>query len=383
MTAGPTLAPPSALEQCWEPADHAFPVAELDAFCVWAAAKGASDISFQTGAAAMVEVDGRLLQATHGTLDGVALSAIAERINGPASDSILRSGVPVDCSHTVRLTRTRSLRLRVNMAPVHVDDAFGINITMRVLPDRIPTLAELAIEAEIVEAFERCQGLVLVTGVPGSGKSTLLAAGTRHLLENGAGRIHAYEAPIEFVFDSIEASGALMSSSEIPRHVRSFAEGLRASLRRRPSAVIVGEARDRETVEAVVRAADFGIAVFTTAHTIGVAATIRRLLAEFAVLERAERGAALIDQAALVVTQCLFPSPAGGRTAIREWLTFTPALKAELLERPQESWPGRIEAELRQTGNDLEAAAAAAFERGRLFEADLRRVRASTARSAP
>ena len=134
-----------------------------------------------------------------------------------------------------------------------------------------------------------------MTGVPGSGKSTLLAAGTRRLLEHGAGRIQSYEAPIEFVFDHIEGDGALMSSSEIPRHFQSFADGLRSSLRRRPAAVIVGEARDRETVEAVVRAADYGIAVYSTAHTIGVAATIRRLLAEFPAGERAERGAALID----------------------------------------------------------------------------------------
>ena len=102
----------------------------------------------------------------------------------------------------------------------------------------------------------------------------------------------------------------MMSSSEIPRHFASFAEGLRASLRRRPAAVVVGEARDLETVEAVVRAADYGIAVYTTAHTIGVAATIRRMVAEFPPAERAERGAALVDQINLVVTQCLLPKPA-------------------------------------------------------------------------
>ena len=78
-----------------------------------------------------------------------------------------------------------------------------------------------------------------------------------------------------------------------------------------PAAVIVGEARDRETVEAVVRAADYGIAVYSTAHTIGVAATIRRLLVEFPAGERAERGAALIDAMNLAVTQVLAPNPAG------------------------------------------------------------------------
>ena len=95
------------------------------------------------------------------------------------------------------------------------------------------------------------------------------------------------------MFDHIEGNGALMSvPRRSPVHFQSFADGLRSSLRRRPAAVIVGEARDRETVEAVVRAADYGIAVYSTAHTIGVAATIRRLLAEVSFRRacRARRG---------------------------------------------------------------------------------------------
>ena len=78
---------------------------------------------------------------------------------------------------------------------------------------------------------------------------------------------------MEFVFDSLPQGGALVSSSEIGRHCTSFAAGLRSSLRRRPAAVVIGEARDRETVETAIRAADTGIAVFTTTHTVGVAET--------------------------------------------------------------------------------------------------------------
>ena len=218
--------------------------------------------------------------------------------------------------------------------------------------------------------------------MPTWGKSTLLAAGTRRLLESGAGRVQSYEAPIEFVFAGIGGDGALMSSSEVPRHFPSFAEGLRASLRRRPAAVIVGEARDRETVEAVIRAADFGIAVFATAHTIGVAAAIRRLLAEFPADERHERGAALIDVMTLVVTQMLLPNPKGGRTAIREWLAFDGALKAALMEVPQERWPVLIAEALRRTGNDLASAAETAWRQGRIGEADRRRVLTATAGAA-
>ena len=155
--------------------------------------------------------------------------------------------------------------------------------------------------------------------------------------------------------------------------------------------MIVGEARDRETVEAVVRAADYGIAVYSTAHTIGVAATIRRLLAEFPAGERAERGAALIDAMNLAVTQVLAPNPAGsdrstpergGRTALREWLVFDDRLKAELLELPQTGWPARIEAALAATGNNLAAAAGLAFAEGRIGPDVHRRYRAAAADGA-
>ena len=367
---------------CWEPAAHGFPVERFDEFLLWAAEGGASDISFQTGAPPFVEIGGTLRRAGGAELDGVVMGRLVEAIYGATGDGILRSGRAVDCSHAVGVARGVYRRYRCNLSPVQVAQGFATNITLRVLPDAPPTLDELGIEAEIVDAWEICAGLTLVTGVPGSGKSTLLAAGTRRLLERGAGRIQSYEAPIEFTFDRIAGDGALMSSSEIPRHFSSFAEGLRSSLRRRPAAVVVGEARDRETVEAVVRAADYGIAVYSTTHTIGVAATVRRMVAEFPAEERAERGAALIDVMNLIVTQVLVSNPAGGRTALREWLTFGPALKSALLELPQAGWAGRIAEELEGTGNYLAVAAEAAFREGRIEASDYRRLRsAATDRS--
>ena len=364
---------------CWADADYAFPVAGLDCFLLWAAECGASDVSFQTGAPAFIEVDGILRRATGAVLDGVAMGRLCARVFDDTGEGILRSGRAIDCSYAVASGKRAFRRFRCNLSPVLAGQRFGINLTMRVLPDVPPTFADLGIEPEIAAAWELCRGLTLVTGVPGSGKSTLLAAGARRLLESGAGRVQSYEAPIEFVFDGIGGDGALMSSSEVPRHFPSFAEGLRASLRRRPAAVIVGEARDRETVEAVIRAADFGIAVFATAHTIGVAAAIRRLLAEFPAEERHERGAALIDVMTLVATQMLLPNPAGGRTAIREWLRFDGALKAVLLEAPQTRWPGLIAGALRRTGNDLASAANRAFGAGLIGETDQRRVLAASA----
>ena len=358
----------------WPEAAHGFPEEKLDRFLLWAAERGASDIAFQTGAPAFVEIDGRLARATAAVLDGAAVGRLCERLYDATGAGLLRAGRAIDCSYAVAVGRGASRRFRCNLAPVQGAGGFAVNVTLRVLPGTPPTMEELGIEEEIVAAWDLCKGLVLVTGVPGSGKSTLLAAGTRRLLEQGAGRIQSYEAPIEYVFDGIGGDVALMSSSEVPRHFPSFAEGLRSSLRRRPAAVVVGEARDRETVEAVVKAADFGIAVFSTTHTVGVAATVRRMLAEFPARERAERGAALIDAMTLVVTQVLLPSPRGGRTALREWLTFDAGLKAVLLESAQATWAAKIALALEGSGNDLAAAAGRAFGEGSIGEDGYRRI---------
>ena len=369
---------PGAGQAYWPDAEHGFPAEKLDDFLLWAGALGASDIAFQTGSPAFVEIDGRLVRATGAALDGAVMGRLCELLHDATGEGLLRAGRAIDCSHTVVLGRGLSQRFRCNLAPVQGAGGFAVNITLRVLPGRPPSFAELGIEDEIVRSWDLCRGLTLVTGVPGSGKSTLLAAGTRRLLERGAGRIQSYEAPIEYVFDGIATDTALMSSAEIPRHFPSFAEGLRSSLRRRPAAVVVGEARDRETVDAVVRAADYGIAVFSTAHTVGVAATVRRLLAEFPTHERAERGAALIDAMTLVVTQVLLPNPKGGRTALREWLVFDAGLKAALLESRRQAWPAKIAAALAATGNDLAASARRAHAGGLIAEDALRRILAGS-----
>ena len=375
----------------WPEARHVFPVERFDAFLLWAAKLGASDISFQTGAPAFIEVDGRLARATGASLDGVALGSLCERIFDATGEGILRGGRAIDCSHAVAEARGVFRRFRCNLAPVQAAGGFAVNITLRVLPGAPPSFEELGIEDEIVEAWDLRRGLTLVTGVPGSGKSTLLAAGTRRLLERGAGRIQSYEAPIEFVFDHIEGNGALMSSSEIPRHFQSFADGLRSSLRRRPAAVIVGEARDRETVEAVVRAADYGIAVYSTAHTIGVAATIRRLLAEFPAGRARRARAALIDAMNLRSPRVWRRTPVGSdRRHFGTGRAHGAARMAGLRRPPQgrtagaaaTGWPARSEVALAATGNNLAAAAGRAFAEGRSDRTWHRRYRAAAADGA-
>ncbi len=137
----------------WPAAAHGFPVEELDGFLLWAAEAGASDIALQTGETARMEIDGRLVTATASALDSAAMGAVARELAGETAETVLRSGQPVDCSHAARTSRREARRFRVNMSPVQVRHATGINISIRILPDHVPTFDELAIEDPIREAW--------------------------------------------------------------------------------------------------------------------------------------------------------------------------------------------------------------------------------------
>ena len=108
----------------WEPASHFFPTEKMDDFLVWAWREGASDVVFQVGAPALIEVDGRVRRGTNAVLDGVVLGEIAERLYEGSAVGSLLSGGAVDCSHAVSLERGRDIRFRCNLSPVPGEQQF-------------------------------------------------------------------------------------------------------------------------------------------------------------------------------------------------------------------------------------------------------------------
>ncbi len=354
------------LRQTWGDEPDRFTEGHVDPFLLWCVKQGSSDISFQTNRPVYNEIAGTLYPATYRALDAADMSAIIARLYGTEALAILAGGADIDISYEVMKDRWTRTRFRVNMTAILADGRDGCQITMRSLPASPPTMKQLNIEQDIIANWKPRQGLVLITGPTGSGKSTLLAAGNRMLIESphGCGKMLTYEAPIEFTYDSILSKRSLVAQSEIPRHLPSFAAGVRNALRRKPEIILVGEARDRETIAAAIEAGQTGHAVYATAHTTGVAATVRRMISTFEPSERNERAYSLMETLRLIVTQTLVPKIGGGRVALREYLVFNEEVREKMLNMPFDRWSYELMQMVPKLGRSMEQVAKKVFDEG-------------------
>lgn len=317
------------------PAEPArFEPRHLDDLLIYCEQHHASDITVQTNAPIMAEIYGRLHTITRRQLSNAEVGELINGLYGPNGTTQIMRGEDIDTHHEIRPNRNVRLRYRVNGTGCHVDGHEGIQITIRSIPTTPPLLEALDLPESILSAIAPDDGVIYVTGATGSGKSTLLAAMIRHLAEDPDShrKILTYEAPIEFVFDELKTPSALVSQSEIPRHLPSFAAGVRNALRRKPRLILVGESRDPETITAVLEAALTGHPVYTTLHSNGVAETVRRLVNSFAAEERNGRTIDIIETMRLVIWQQLVPCTNGSRVALREYLNFNQTIRDTLLD---------------------------------------------------
>ncbi len=358
------------VKETWPDEPSRFSQTDLDGFMSWCISKDSSDITFQTNRPVFNEIHGVLYPATYRPFDATDMASVVTQMYGSEALAMLTGGRDIDIAYEVMIDRYNRFRFRVNMTAILVDGRDGIQITCRALPNTPPTMADLSIEQEIIDAWHPRQGLVLVTGPTGSGKSTLLAAGNRMLIESthGCGKMLTYEAPIEFTYDSVQSNRSLVSQSEIPRHLPSFAAGVRNALRRKPEIILVGESRDRETISASIEAGQTGHTVYSTVHTTGVAATIRRMVSTFEPSERSERAFSLVETLRLIVTQTLVPKIGGGRMGLREWMEFSEPVRERLLNMDFEKWSYEVMQMVPLLGQTMEKSAQNAFEAGLIEE---------------
>lgn len=330
----------------------------------------ASDITIQTGTPIFAEVYGRLIKITNRSLSNTELGDLINSIYGPNATTQLLSGKDIDTHYEFRPNRGVRYRYRVNGTACLVEGHDAIQITLRTIPTTPPKLETMNLPQNILEAIAPQEGIVFITGATGSGKSTLLASIIRELIENEEShrKVLTYESPIEFVYDEIDTISAVVSQSEIPRHLPNFADGVRNALRRKPRLIMVGECRDAETISAALEAALTGHPVYTTLHTSGVSETMRRLVTSFSGEERLGRTIDILETIRLCIWQKLVPTVDGKRVALREYLVFDEEVRDALLEGDPNEITSLTRKLVRQRGQLMTIDAKNKFEAGIISE---------------
>lgn len=223
----------------------------------------------------------------------------------------------------------KKARFRVNV----FSQKNNISTVLRKLPTKIPTISSLNLPEITNKMSSELNGLILVTGATGSGKSTTLAALLNKINHERAIHAVTLEDPIEFVHPHIKST---FNQREQGNDFDSFASGLRAALRQAPKVILVGEMRDRETMEIGLTASETGHLVLSTLHTVDAGSTINRCLGMFEHDEQPQIRNRLVDTIRWIVCQRLLPKIGGGRVAAFEIMGMNLRTKEVILNGESE-----------------------------------------------
>lgn len=285
-----------------------------------------SDLNFTAGKPLQVETYGELtpvdMKPTLKTLTPFQTEVIALNLIGRDRrliESLLQEG-SCDLSYSL----PGKARFRVNV----FSQSGNYSIVLRQLETKVPTIKEMGLP-EIFHkiALER-NGIVIFTGATGTGKTTSLAALLSEINKDKAVHIITLEDPIEYIHSHKKAT---FNQRELGKDFSTFATGLRAALRQAPKVILVGEMRDRQTIEIGLSAAETGHLVFTTLHTVDAGQTINRILGMFSIDEENQIRIRLADTLRWVVCQRLLPKLGGGRVAAFEILGTSLRVKDAIL----------------------------------------------------
>jgi len=273
-----------------------------------------SDLIFSPGRPPQVELTGELQGVSIPGLERLTpphIKAMADLMlldNEQGLETLEKRG-STDISYSV----SGLCRFRVNIFRQRGTYA----IVMRVIPTTPPNWKDLNLPAAVMNAAELKNGLVLVTGPTGSGKSTTLAAIISLINSTKKYHIVTIEDPIEFIH---EHNLSTIHQRELHSDTPDFALALRAALRQAPKVILVGEMRDRETIEVAMEAAETGHLVLSTLHTVDAAKTIDRIIGVFPKVEESAIRTRLAQSFRRIISQRLMPKEGGGRIAAIEIL---------------------------------------------------------------
>jgi twitching motility protein PilT len=211
-------------------------------------------------------------------------------------------------------------RVRINL----FDSLLGPGMVMRLIPKKILTMEQLNLPTVFKDICHYHKGLILITGPTGSGKSTTMAAMIDYINREMAKHIITIEDPIEFVHQSRRS---LIKQREVGQHTLKFDNALKASLREDPDLILVGEMRDKETVNTALKAAQTGHLVMGTLHTNSAVKTIERVLNLYEPEQQAPMRVSLAESLIAVIAQGLCRTTDGKRAAFHDVLINTDAIK--------------------------------------------------------
>ena len=269
---------------------------------------GASDIHLSAGCPIRFRVKGRLQAAQDSPVLGPTdTKTIAEGIllaakKAPADrvHHVVESLYDLNCSYAL----PQVSRFRVNIC----SQRGTLSLVLRMIPFDLPSIEDLGLPKVLKDIALEDWGLILVTGVTGSGKSSTLTAMINHINANRRGKIVTIEDPIEYLHRDNQCS---VIQRELGSDTESFSVALRASLRQDPDVILVGELRDRETIDLALKAAETGHTVFSSMHTTDAPKTISRLVNVFDANEPYNTRLRLAESLKAVISQRLLPRKGG------------------------------------------------------------------------
>ncbi len=274
-----------------------------------------SDLNFTVGKPMQVESAGELIPVdfkpnfkalTPFQTEVIALNLINQ--DRRLTKALLRAG-SCDMSYSL----PGKARFRVNI----FSQGANISIVLRKLESKIPTIEERELPKTMFQISKEVNGIVFVTGATGSGKTTTLAAVLDEINENKSVHIITLEDPVEYQHPHKKST---FNQRELGLDFDNYANGLRAALRQAPKVILVGEMRDRETIEIGLRASETGHLVLSTLHTVDAGSTVNRLLGMFTTEDAEQIRIRLADTMRWIVSQRLLPQVGGGRVATFEIL---------------------------------------------------------------
>lgn len=290
-----------------------------------------SDFNFTVGKPFQVETSGELMPVSlkPGVESLTPFQTEMLALNLINGDRRLTKNLLADGSCDMSYHLAGKARFRVNI----FSQKGCYSIVMRRLATRVPTIEELNLPPAFYKMTGERNGIILITGATGTGKTTSLAAFLNEINEKLPVHVVTLEDPVEYLHVQKKAT---FNQRELGTDFSSFAWGLRAALRQAPKVVMVGEMRDRETVEIGLSAAETGHLVLSSLHTVDAGQTINRIVGMFELEEERQIRIRLADAIRWIVCQRLLPKVGGGRVAAFEIMGSNLRVKDTILNGESE-----------------------------------------------